>query len=224
LYWPEHYRENEIALWRADDKKVEATSRLKSCFRKIASVRQRPSAHYLSKNNANIARLRLIPHAFPGAHLVVPVRRPAPHAASLLRQHRNFTAMHKNDDFARRYMRDIGHLEFGLLHKPIAFEGFEHSAYEPDCPDYWLAYWIAAFREVRANSDICHTILQDDLRLNANSCMHHLLAKMGFNAHAQDFTPYFRSVPDKTDESVFSPDLLEVADSLYTEIARQAVR
>jgi hypothetical protein len=224
LYWPEKYREDDISLWHASDDKTEAISRLQTCFRKIAHVRQRPLSRYLSKNNANIARLRLIPNVFPGAHLVVPVRRPAPHAASLLRQHQNFIAMQTNDDFVRRYMRDIGHFEFGLLHKPIAFEGFEHSVYEPDCPDYWLVYWIAAFREVRANLDICHIILQDDLRLNANSCVRHLLAKLGFSARAQDFTPYFRSVPDKTNESVFSPNLLEVADSLYTEIARQAVR
>jgi hypothetical protein len=224
LHWPEKYREGEISLWHTSDDKIKATSRLRACFRKIAHVRHRPSARYLSKNNANVARLRLIPHAFPGAHLVVPLRRPAPHAASLLRQHRNFIALQSNDDFVRRYMRDIGHLEFGLLHTPIAFNGFDHSAHNPDSPDYWLAYWLAAFREVRENLHNCQIILQDDLRFNANCCIRHLLSRLGFDAGEQDFTPYFRSGPDETDESVFSTDLLEAAESLYAEIAEKAVR
>ncbi len=224
LYWPEKYREDEISLWCASDDKTEATSRLRACFRKIAHIRQRPLSRYLSKNNANIARLRLIPRAFPDAYLVVPVRHPAPHAASLLRQHRNFIALQSNDDFVRRYMRDIGHLEFGLLHTPISFDGFDHSARDPDSPDYWLAYWIASFREVRANLDICHIVLQDDLRLNANSCMRHLLTRLGIDAGEQEFTSYFRNGPDETDTSVFCPDLLEAAESLYAEIARKAVR
>jgi hypothetical protein len=222
LYWPEKYRDNRIALWKESDNKVEAMSRLQTCFQKIARVRERPSSHYLSKNNANIARLRLIPQAFPNAHVVIPLRRPAPHAASLLRQHKNLISRQTDDDFVRRYMRDIGHLEFGLLHHPIAFDGFEPSTYDPDSPDYWLAYWIASFREVRANLDHCHIVLQDDLRFKANSCMHNLLSKLGFDASEKDFTPYFRSVPDETDVSVFSPDLLMVADSLYAEIAQKA--
>ena len=223
LYWPEKYRKHDIAIWNHGDINDKATDRFQACFRKIAHVRGRPTAHYLSKNNANIARLRCILRAFPGALVVVPVRRPAPHAASLLRQHRNFIALQSNEDFIRRYMRDIGHLEFGLLHTPFAFDNFDHTAYSLDSSDYWLAYWIAAFREVRANLALCHIILQDDLRLNANSCIRNLLSTLGFDIGEQDFTPYFRSAPDETDVSVFSPDLLTVADSLYHEISRKAV-
>lgn len=224
LYWSEKYHERSIAIWHANDVKTEATARLQASFRKIAYVRGRPAAHYLSKNNANIARLRLIRHAFPDAHIVVPVRRPAPHAASLLRQHRRFLALQSNDDFIRRYMRDIGHFEFGLLHTPFAFDDFDRTVYSPDSPDYWLGYWIAAFREVHANLDHCHIVLQDDLRRNANSCMRQLLAQLGFDVGKREFTSYFRGVPDETDISIFSPDLLTVADSLYDKLSKKAVQ
>lgn len=224
LYWPEKYDEHRIAMWRGDDLKTEAISRLQMCFQKITYIRGRPTAHYLSKNNANIARLQLIRQVFPGTRVVVPVRRPAPHAASFFRQHRNFLEQQADDDFVRRYMRDIGHLEFGLLHTPIEFDGFESNSYSLDSPDYWLAYWIAAFSEVLANIDFCHIILQDDLRSNANSCMRHLLDQLGLDAGDRDFTPYFRRGADETDRSVFSPGLLTSADALYTEISKNALQ
>lgn len=224
LYWSGKYDEHRISIWQADDLQSEGTLRLQTCFQKIIHLRGRPAAHYLSKNNANIARLRVIRRAFPGARVVVLVRSPAPHAASLFRQHRNFLEQQSDDDFVRRYMRDIGHLEFGLLHTPIAFEGFESTACSPDSPDYWLAYWIAAFHEVLANIDFCHIVLQDDLRSNANSCMRHLLGKLSLDAGDSDFTPCFRREADETDRSVFSPSLLTVADSLYAEISRKALQ
>lgn len=121
-------------------------------------------------------------------------------------------------------MRDIGHLAFGLSHAPIEFDDFDRTAYSTDSPDYWLAYWIAAFRELRANIDVVNIVLQDDLRFNANSCMRHLLAMSGFDIGELFFTTSFRCVPDETDASVFSPDLLSIADSLYQEISRKALR
>lgn len=224
LYWPEKYDESRIGIWQEDDLQEEATSRLKMCFQKVPHLRGRFKAHYLSKNNLNIARLRVIRKSFPYAQIVVPIRRPAPHAASLLRQHRNFMKQQSNDDFVQRYMRDIGHLEFGLLHTPIAFDGFDSTLHSPDSPDYWLAYWIAAFREVLACTDVCHIVLQDELRSNANSCMYHLLAKLGLDSEGQDFTRYFRTEADETDRTVFSPTLLAEADSLYSELVRNALR
>jgi len=223
LYWPEHYKNKQIALWTSDDENTMAKKRLEECFRKITYIRRRNSARYLSKNNANIARLSYIPQAFPGTHLIVPVRRPAPHASSLLRQHLNFTKLQTEDEFVRRYMRDIGHLEFGLLHQPIAFENFDRSQYIKEDPDYWLSYWIAANREIFSHSENCQLILQDDLRRNPNSCMNRLLENLNIEGPL-DFTRYFPATPDVTDESVFSPELLIEANTLYERISRLAVR
>ena len=68
---------------------------------------------YVSKNNANVARLPLLTEMFPDCSLVIALRRPSAHAASLLRQHENFLRLHKEDPFTKACMRDIGHLRPG---------------------------------------------------------------------------------------------------------------
>ena len=56
----------------------------------------------------------------------------------------------------RQYMEDIGHYEFGKLHRPIAFPGLDDliSKWEPTMINYWLAYWIAAFEYVAAHREL----------------------------------------------------------------------
>ncbi len=223
LFWHEKYKKKKIILWTQEDEQYKFTKSLQMCFKKIPYIRGRPTARYLSKNNANIARLQMIRHIFPQAQVVVPIRAPAPHAASLFRQHQNFLKQQEDDEFIQRYMLDIGHLEFGLLHTPIEFRGFDRGAYSPDSPDYWLAYWIAAFTEVLANIDFCLVVLQDDLRANSHSCMSHLLDKLGLENTGQDFNTYFRKDVDDTDKSIFTSDLLAVAESLYNKISNKAL-
>lgn len=157
-FWPEKYSDSGIALWGADDIKDEARVFFIEHIKKIIALRQPDrmrDGRYISKNNGNIARLDLIGRMFPEAKILVPVRHPLEHAASLLRQHRNFIEMHINEAFIRRYMADLGHYEFGELHRPIAFSGIDKllSNRNPLQIDYWLAYWIAAFEYVLARRD-----------------------------------------------------------------------
>jgi Sulfotransferase family len=156
-FWPEHYRRDGISPWATTDAKAEARGFLLRHMQKIIALRRpgRAGARYLSKNNANIARLALLPAMFPDATLLVILRDPFEHAASLHRQHANFAARHAADPFAARYMGDIGHYEFGALHRPILFPGFAElrggaAGQGPESRDYWLAYWIAAFAAVAA--------------------------------------------------------------------------
>jgi hypothetical protein len=152
-FWPEKYTDAGIRLWDRRDADPRAQDFLDAHFRKIVAIRcgsDRSRGRYLSKNNANIARLDYIAATMPDAKILVPVRDPIDHAASLLKQHRNFLAIHARDPFARAYMADIGHYEFGELHRPILFPGVaglreRHSTVHVD---YWLAYWIAAFEHV----------------------------------------------------------------------------
>lgn len=149
-FWPEKYEANGIALWQLTDAREQASVFFAQHMKKIIALRRpdRPQdGRYISKNNANIARLDLIHGMFPNANIVVPFRNPVEHAISLLRQHRNFTQMHAEQPFVRRYMADIGHYEFGALHRPIGFPGLDEliGGRDPLGVDYWLAYWIAAF-------------------------------------------------------------------------------
>lgn len=227
MFWPEKYRETGIALWSETDAKPEATSFMVRQFKKITMLRQPQQTNavrYVSKNNANIARLRLLPAMFPGCALIIPVRRPAAHAASLLRQHLNFLNFQAQDEFTRRYMRDIGHLEFGQLHRPLKFPGFTPTDYDPMTGDYWLAYWIAAFEDVQSCLPGCHLVTQDDLRAQPQKVMQSLCAKLGVDAASMDFTNYFRPGADTAPTDLFSAPLLQRADALYEELAAKAIR
>lgn len=157
-FWPEKYRGNAIALSTAGDRSAEGEAFLAAHMRKIVALRcpEDPAgARYVSKNNGNIARLGLLSAAFPAAPVIVPFRAPLEHAWSMLRQHRNFAALHARDRFALRYMADLGHYEFGVLHRPIRFAGLDDlvRGLGSDSLDYWLAYWIAAFEHVLAGDD-----------------------------------------------------------------------
>ena len=157
-FWPEKYADTGIDLWTADDIKDEASTFFVEHMKKIIALRRPESmqdGRYISKNNGNIARLEMIGQMFPKAKILVPVRNSLDHAASLFRQHLNFIGMHKDEVFIRRYMADLGHYEFGELHRPIAFPGIDKliANRDPLQADYWLAYWIAAFEYVLAKRD-----------------------------------------------------------------------
>ena len=154
-FWPAKYRADRIELWPADedDARGEFAPFLASHFAKTIALRRQqglPASRYISKNNANLGRIPKILALRPDAIVVVPFREPRRQAASLLRQHRRFLAIHAEDAFARRYMADIGHFEFGANLRPIDFGGWLGTADPtPEAAaqrlDFWLRYWCAAY-------------------------------------------------------------------------------
>lgn len=229
MFWPKHYANGQIRLWRAEDGSADAEAFLRRHMGKIVTMRaaeaEKPpvTGRYCSKNNANIGRLAYLPKAFADASIVVPVRRPESHAASLLRQHQNFMQRQADDDFVRRYMRDIGHFEFGLIHQPIAFPGFVPGDYDLESPNYWLHYWICAFREATAQSAACLFVSQDDLRAAPEETMGALCDALGLETGDMRFRSYFRTEPDVTARDVFDPALLAEATKLYDYLMDQAL-
>ena len=160
-FWGSHYGPERIEPWSSARGNPEFESFLKSHMRKIvalgsafrsrsASSRQR---RYLSKNNANIARLGLLTEIFPDARILLPFRNPIDHATSLHRQHARFVEIHGEDRFARQYMQWLGHFEFGAALRPIDFGGWleQHRGLLPIDPNFWLAYWCEAYEAVLEN-------------------------------------------------------------------------
>jgi len=86
-------------------------------IRKVLWVRGR--GRYLSKTNYNLTRMGYLLKLFPDARIVVPVRAPAAHIASLMKQHRLFSEGERRHPRALQHMRRIGHFEFGLDRRPI---------------------------------------------------------------------------------------------------------
>ncbi len=230
MFWPGKFAGARIDLWRADEADHRAERFMTRHMAKIIAARAAGRAggagvpaRYCSKNNANIARLEYLARAFPGCRIVVPVRRPESHAASLLRQHRNFVALQREDEFVRRYMGDIGHFEFGLIHKPIGFAGFEPDRYERDSADYWLAYWLCANRAILSAAAEYVIVTQDDLRAAPQRTMAALCAAIEVDPGATDFSGYFREGPDTAPTQAYDPDLQAQARAVYADLCARAL-
>jgi hypothetical protein len=170
-FWPEHYGANSIAPWTAQHRDREFEGFFVHHMRTVIATRAReregsPPTRYLSKNNVNIARLPLLRALFGDCLIVVPLRDPASHCRSLLRQHRRFSKLHADEPFARQYMGWIGHFEFGADLRPIDFAngGDEFTRVEPDSIDFWLRYWISAYEAI-VDDDV---ILVDQGRLRVD--------------------------------------------------------
>ena len=157
-FWPERFKRALIPLWSADEERKEFSDFFDAHVRKVVAVRskRRPGvSRYVSKNNANIARLGFLRRMLPDCSIVVPFRDPLSQSRSLLRQHNRFTEIHQHDSFAKRYMRDIGHFEFGELHRPINFPGVEalRSRFSAHSLEYWIGYWAEAFEHILDEDD-----------------------------------------------------------------------
>jgi len=151
-FWPKMYSGTCIRTWEAGLPDEEFVEFFANHMRKIILLRRQSpqTPRYVSKNNANIARLRLIGEMFPDSTVVIPFRNPRDHAVSLLRQHANFSALQEEDAFARQYMQYVGHQEFGNLLTPIDFDGWlgSHSTLDPRDLPFWLQYWCITFEYV----------------------------------------------------------------------------
>ncbi len=105
---------------------------------------------YISKNNNNILRLPAI-KALNNSIVIMLIREPLSHAASLIKLHEKFSQSHKEDRFSLEYFNYLGHHEFGLNHKPFlltsAFEK-QRVEYDRTTLDYWLAIWLNYYQYV----------------------------------------------------------------------------
>ncbi len=155
-FWPDHYHSDRIRPWTADDQDAEFDTFFEAHMRKIIAVRREAASgrqRYLSKNNLNIARLAAPPSPMRDGTFLVPFREPVQQAASMLRQHERFLELHEEDDFVREYMEAIGHHEFGKGLKPVNFRDWLADAPSPDGLEFWMRYWIAAYRHVLEHAD-----------------------------------------------------------------------
>jgi hypothetical protein len=86
-------------------------------IRKLLAVRG--ATRYLAKANYQVTRLEYLLKLFPDARFVLPVREPAAHIASLIKQQTLFSRGQAANPRARDHLRRVGHYEFGLDRSPI---------------------------------------------------------------------------------------------------------
>ncbi len=149
-FWPEKYKSKWIEIW-GNENYGDFEAFLTGHLKKIVMLRKSidgGSLRYLSKNNLNTSRIGYLKRVFPDSKIIVPFRDPLQQAASMLSQHVRFSKMHKEDAFAKQYMKRIGHFEFGANLKPIDFQKWYSRGNRvagPETIEFWIRYWIEAY-------------------------------------------------------------------------------
>ena len=122
---------------------------------------------YLSKNNQNIKRVELITSIFNNSKILIPFREPIQHAYSLLTQHKKFIEDSKNDKFISKYMKWIGHTEFGPNYIPLHKQNlnFQNDLEINHWIEQWYLVYTNAFKSLK-NKENIHFISYEKLCLN----------------------------------------------------------
>ncbi|MCV3273627.1 sulfotransferase [Roseobacter sinensis] len=224
-FWPDHFASDRITPWAAEDRHPEFEAFFRTHMAKIVATKPGAS-RYVSKNNANIARLGLLERLFPDATIIVPVRNPRAQVRSLLRQHGRFADLHAREPFARRYMEGLGHFEFGAALRPIAFDASLKTTEATDHPDFWLRYWIAAYEHVLATAGPGTVLVDyDALCTDPGAVLPGLAVAMGLEDTAQiaPVADILRAPPPVPDLPHASPQIMQQADRLHDILCGRAI-
>lgn len=230
-FWRKHYRRDRIVPWRNEKADAEFVEFFRSHMRKIILLRRgsgAADARYVSKNNLNIARTALLHRLFPDSAILIPFREPLQHAASLLKQHRNFLRIHKQDRFASQYMRAIGHYDFGENLRPVDFDDWLDKRVSKDTETlaFWLEYWMAGYRHLlAANADYLHLLNYDALCADPARGMRLVADAIG----SRDPDALLKAAgevraprPHPVDTTAVPAAILEEADRVYTRLREVA--
>ena len=230
-FWPEKYRADRIIPWTAEERDAndEFAGFIYNHIRKMLSLRAgggdgAGQVRYVSKNNANIARIPVIRRLFPDAVILVPFRNPVDQAGSMLRQHRNFTDIHAQDAFSRRYMAYTGHFDFGANLRPIDCGGWldDVGRDTPDTANFWLRYWCAAYEHILANrNDGAVLISYDYCCAHPEIGLHSISAAVGLDMDDRAASVAARFRPATGYDAValgLTPALAARADAVYQRL------
>jgi hypothetical protein len=230
MFWSGKYQIDRIGLWSEEESAPGFHETFLDHIRKIISLRtgHTPGARYASKNNANIARITLLRRLFPDCIILVPVRDPVGQGLSLLEQHRRFTALHRDEPFVKQYMSDIGHYEFGELHRPIDFDGVDEMRrrYQPDTLDYWVAYWECACRHLLQHRASIATVSYEALCAGGSGMMPALAERLSLpeGALREAVGDRMRAPRDYgAHASIADPDLERRVRLLHRELLESSV-
>ena len=168
---------------------------------------------YLSKNNLNYKRIKLILNLLPNSVFLIPIREPLQHSYSLLSQHLHFSKLQEKNDFIRRYMNYLGHNEFGLNHiswnNPINFEDTRNI-------NYWLEQWKFFYQNILNQyqyNENCHFVIYE--KLSNATYIKNLLNEINFNENKNIDLNYFK-IPDKQKINLkYSQRVYEDASDIY---------
>lgn len=172
---------------------------------------------YLSKNNQNINRLELISKIFPNSKILIPYRNPIQHGQSLLNQHKRFIKNSKKDKFISKYMKWIGHTEFGPNYIPIHNKDL---LFNDDLNiNHWLEQWYLTyqncFKNLKNNENV-HFICYEKL-CNSDKYWMSILKNLNIT-ESYDFV--FEESKNNIMSLKTDKDITNKALSLYEELSQ----
>jgi hypothetical protein len=169
------------------------------------------ATRYAAKANYHVARLAYLVRLFPDAKIILPVRAPASHIASLMRQHQWFCQGQRRHPRSLAWMRRSGHFEFGRDRRPMNLgdgkrvRAIERAWAAGEEVRGWACYWdmvyghltrlLDADAQVRAATKVvCFEDLCAAPAQTIRTVLEHCLLPDGERVAAR-FTPSIRS-PD----------------------------
>jgi len=169
---------------------------------------------YLSKNNQNIRRLKIISNNFPNSKVLIPFRDPIQHANSLLYQHKKFIKDSKEDRFIANYMKLIGHTEFGPEYNPIYKRNLN---FKNDLDiNHWLEQWFLVYQncfKIHQDKNNVHFICYEKL-CSSKEYWFNILRMLDIkNIYDFEFKESYREISSNIDS-----ELANKAKSLYSKM------
>ena len=180
-----------------------------------------PGKTYLAKNNNALLRYSGLRQHNSEFFVVMMFRAPLAHAASLRAMQRRYVAMQQADPFIQTYMDWLVHHEFGLGHKPFAFEGDGAQGGDPDGLDYWLDRWTAYYQH--ALSVDGHRVLwvpHETWSARPKAVLDKVMQTVALDGDLPEMAPHTRS---RTVEEEVDPQRLAKAETLYGRLMERAL-
>ncbi len=169
-FFPQSHRAHQSSILDAATDCPDFDHFYRNHLRKILLVRG--GDRYACKGNYHVARLEYLLKLNPDSRMIVPIRGPREHIASLVKQHRLFTAGEQRYPRALTQMQAYGHFEFGLDRRAIhlddyhAVEDIERLWRAGEEVRGWARYWayvhgylakrLAANLELRRSTLVVH--------------------------------------------------------------------
>ena len=180
-------------------------------IRKLLAVRG--ARRYLAKGNYNLARIRYLLALFPDARFLVPVRDPAPHIGSLMKQHALFLRSSAADPRIPLQLALSGHYEFGPGRRVVNYGDDRtvqaiHAAWADGREaEGWARYWAETYGHLLAQLDadpaVARAVLlfrYEDLCTDSETVIDRILA------HAELDAAPFADVRARYAEKLSLPD------------------
>ena len=231
VFWSTYCRiSTDSGTYRATEPSSEVLKRF-AAYRQLvvlaasAATDSPTRQRYLAKNNNNLLRLPSL-CAEQTATVIVAYREPLATAHSLQRMHLRYQALAQADPFTARYMKWLGHHEFGPWHLPldIAVTAMD-PALAPDVVDYWLNYWIAIHKHLLRKAHLPLLLVNHDtLRADPQRVISALYSKLAIEGNPGAMAARIKPVDDQIPQyPEFSAALCAKAQQIHSALRESSL-